>query len=110
MVDRAGGKARCMPMIRVEVGMPIVVGHAGVRVLPIERSREVSMFGFMSSTVSSEKPKSVSVQGVVDAIRTTRADGKKVLARRRPGDRSYRLGRPCRPVDPRGLDPGPLRR
>ena len=54
-------------MIRVEVGMPIVVGHAGVRVLPIERSREVGPFGFMSSTVSSEKPKSVSVQGVVDA-------------------------------------------
>ena len=33
----------------------------------------------MSSTVSSEKPKSVSVQGVVDAIRATRAAGKKVL-------------------------------
>ena len=59
--------------------MPIVVGHAGVRVLPIERSREVSLFGFMSSTVSSEKPKSVSVRGVIDTIRETRAAGKKVL-------------------------------
>ena len=66
-------------MYRVTVGMPIVVGHAGVRVLPVERSREVSMFGFMSSTVSSEKPKSISVRGVVDAIRSTRAAGKKVL-------------------------------
>ena len=66
-------------MNRVEVGMPIVVGHAGVRVLPVERSREVSPFGFMGSTVSSEKPKSISVRGVVDAIRRTRADGKKVL-------------------------------
>ena len=79
-------------MIRVEVGMPIVVGHAGVRVLPIERSREVSLFGFMNSTVSSEKPKSISVKGVVDAIRATRADGKKVLAGGRAGDRAYRLG------------------
>jgi lysine-ketoglutarate reductase/saccharopine dehydrogenase-like protein (TIGR00300 family) len=79
VVDRALGKARCIPMIRVEVGMPIVVGHAGVRVLPIERPREVGPFGFMSSTVSSEKPKSVSVQGVVDTIRATRAAGKKVL-------------------------------
>ena len=43
--------------------MPIVVGHAGVRVLPVERSREVSPFGFMSSAVSSEKPKSISVRG-----------------------------------------------
>lgn len=79
VVDRDAGTARCVPMIRVAVGMPIVVGHAGVRVLPIERSRDVTPFGFMSSTVSSEKPKSVSVQGVVDAIRATRASGKKVL-------------------------------
>ncbi len=73
------GKARCIPMARVEVGMPIVVGHAGVRVLPMERSREVTPFGFMNSAVSSEKPKSISVRGVVDAIRSTRAAGKKVL-------------------------------
>jgi lysine-ketoglutarate reductase/saccharopine dehydrogenase-like protein (TIGR00300 family) len=79
VVDRGLAKARCIPMYRVEVGMPIVVGHAGVRVLPVERSREVSLFGFMGSTVSSEKPKSISVRGVVDAIRRTRADGKKVL-------------------------------
>ena len=79
VVDRGSGLAHCIPMNKVEVGMPIVVGHAGVRVLPVERSREVSPFGFMGSTVSSEKPKSISVKGVVDAIRRTRADGKKVL-------------------------------
>jgi lysine-ketoglutarate reductase/saccharopine dehydrogenase-like protein (TIGR00300 family) len=79
MVDREAGKARCIPMIHVTVGMPIVVGHAGVRVLPVERSREVSLFAFMNSSVSSEKPKSISVRGVVNAIRTTRAEGKKVL-------------------------------
>ena len=78
-LDRECGRLSCMPMCRVEVGMPIVVGHAGVRVLPIERSREISLFGFMNSTVSSEKPKAVSVKGVVDAIRATRAAGKKVL-------------------------------
>jgi lysine-ketoglutarate reductase/saccharopine dehydrogenase-like protein (TIGR00300 family) len=79
LVDRDTGHARCIPMARVEIGMPIVVGHAGVRVLPTERSREVSLFGFMNSAVSSEKPKSISVRGVVDAIRTTRSAGKKVL-------------------------------
>ncbi len=79
VVDRESGRLRCIPMCHVELGMPIVVGHAGVRVLPIERSREVSLFGFMNSTVSSEKPKAVSVKGVVDAIRATRAAGKKVL-------------------------------
>jgi lysine-ketoglutarate reductase/saccharopine dehydrogenase-like protein (TIGR00300 family) len=79
VVDRAAGTARCIPMCHVTVGMPIVVGYAGVRVLPVERSREVSMFGFMSSNVSSEKPKSISIRGVVSAIRTARAEGKKVL-------------------------------
>jgi lysine-ketoglutarate reductase/saccharopine dehydrogenase-like protein (TIGR00300 family) len=79
VVDRTRGKARCVAMARVEMGMPIVVGHAGVRVLPVERPRDVSPFGFMSSAVSSEKPKSISVKGVVDAIRSTRAEGKKVL-------------------------------
>ena len=78
-VEPGNSMPRCIPMNRVAVGMPIVVGHAGVRVLPIERPRNVSMFGFMSSTVSSEKPKSISVKAVVDAIRATRAEGKKVL-------------------------------
>ncbi|MDG3005763.1 TIGR00300 family protein [Paludisphaera mucosa] len=78
-LDAAAGRARCIPMVHVELGMPIVVGHAGVRVLPEERSRETSLFGFMSSNVSSEKPKAVSLQGVADSIRATRADGKKVL-------------------------------
>ena len=72
--------------------MPIVVGHAGVRVVPVERPREASLFGFMGSNVSSEKPKSVSLQGVADSIRATRAEGQEGPARRRPGDRPHRLG------------------
>ena len=78
-VDPSGRSARCVPMIDVEAGMPIVVGHAGVRVVPLERSRETTLFGFMGSNVSSEKPKSVSLQAVADSIRATRAEGKKVL-------------------------------
>jgi lysine-ketoglutarate reductase/saccharopine dehydrogenase-like protein (TIGR00300 family) len=78
-LDAAAGTARCVPMIHVKVGMPIIVGHAGVRVLPVERPREATLFGFMNSTVSSEKPKSVSLKSVAETIRTTRAAGKKVL-------------------------------
>jgi lysine-ketoglutarate reductase/saccharopine dehydrogenase-like protein (TIGR00300 family) len=78
-IDPASGTARCVPMVHVTSGMPIVVGHAGVRVVPLERPREASLFGFMSSTVSSEKPKSVSLRSVAEAIRSTRAEGKKVL-------------------------------
>jgi lysine-ketoglutarate reductase/saccharopine dehydrogenase-like protein (TIGR00300 family) len=78
-VDVARRSARCVPMIEVEVGMAIVTGHAGVRVVPLERPRETTLFGFMGSNVSSEKPKSVSLQAVADSIRATRAEGKKVL-------------------------------
>jgi lysine-ketoglutarate reductase/saccharopine dehydrogenase-like protein (TIGR00300 family) len=66
-------------MTDVTVGLPIVVGHDGVRVVPMERPRDSSPFGFMASNVSSEKPKAISFQGVADSIRQTRAEGKKVL-------------------------------
>jgi lysine-ketoglutarate reductase/saccharopine dehydrogenase-like protein (TIGR00300 family) len=78
-VDPRARTARCVAMTEVTVGLPIVVGHAGIRVLPIERPREPGPFGFMTSNVSSEKPKAVSLAAVADAIRATRAAGKKVL-------------------------------
>jgi lysine-ketoglutarate reductase/saccharopine dehydrogenase-like protein (TIGR00300 family) len=78
-VDAKARAARCVPMTEVTLGMPIVVGHTGVRVLPEERSRESTLFGFMSSNVSSEKPKAVSLQSVAGSVRATRAAGKKVL-------------------------------
>lgn len=78
-VDVKARRAWCLPMLQVKVGAPIVVGHEGVRVLPLERPRESSLFGFMGSNVSSEKPKAVSLQGVAQNIRATRAAGKKVL-------------------------------
>jgi lysine-ketoglutarate reductase/saccharopine dehydrogenase-like protein (TIGR00300 family) len=78
-IDATTARARCVPMTEVTLGTPIVVGHAGVRVVPLDRPREATLFGFMASSVSSEKPKSVSLQAVADAIRATRAEGKKVL-------------------------------
>ncbi|MEJ7638121.1 MAG: TIGR00300 family protein, partial [Singulisphaera sp.] len=78
-VDAVAKSARCVAMIDVTLGLPIVVGHAGVRVVPIERPRDSTLFGFMGSNVSSEKPKAVSLQAVADTIRAMRADGKKVL-------------------------------
>lgn len=72
-------RAWCVPMLDVTPGTAIVVGHAGVRVIPVERSRETSLFGFMGSSVSSEKPKAVSLTAVAETIRATRAAGQKVL-------------------------------
>jgi lysine-ketoglutarate reductase/saccharopine dehydrogenase-like protein (TIGR00300 family) len=66
-------------MNEVAAGMPIVVGHQGVRVLPLERPREASPFAFMSSNVSSEKPKAVGLEAVARSIRQTKEAGRKVL-------------------------------
>jgi lysine-ketoglutarate reductase/saccharopine dehydrogenase-like protein (TIGR00300 family) len=78
-VDAPTRSARCVAMTDVVPGMPIVVGHAGVRVLPVERPRDAILFGFMSSNVSSEKPKAVSLRSVAATVRQTRAAGQKVL-------------------------------
>ncbi|GAC1470245.1 MAG: TIGR00300 family protein [Isosphaeraceae bacterium] len=78
-VDPQARTARCIPMTEVTLGLPIVVGHSGVRVIPTERSRETTLFGFMSSNVSSEKPKAISLLSVAESIRSTRAAGKKVM-------------------------------
>lgn len=78
-LDPVARTARCVPMTEVTVGLPIVVGHEGVRVAPTERPRDTSLFGFMSSNVSSEKPKAISLKSVADSIRATRAEGKDVL-------------------------------
>ncbi len=78
-VDAGAKTARCVAMTEVKVGQPIVVGYDGVRVIPAERPREASPFGFMSSGISSEKPKAVSLAAVAGSIRSTRASGQKVL-------------------------------
>jgi lysine-ketoglutarate reductase/saccharopine dehydrogenase-like protein (TIGR00300 family) len=79
VVDETAAEARCVAMADVKEGMPIVVGYEGVRVIPVERPRDRTIFGFMGSNVSTEKPKAVSLQGVADAIRRTKASGQKVL-------------------------------
>jgi lysine-ketoglutarate reductase/saccharopine dehydrogenase-like protein (TIGR00300 family) len=78
-VDPKAGTARCVPMAEVMVGTPIVVGHQGVRILPTERARGETVFGFMGSDVSSEKPKAIRQAAVADEIRATRRAGKRVL-------------------------------
>jgi lysine-ketoglutarate reductase/saccharopine dehydrogenase-like protein (TIGR00300 family) len=79
VVDPSARTARCVAMADVTLGMLIVVGHSGVRVIPVERPREASLFGFMISNVSSEKPKAVCLKSVANTMRATREAGKKVL-------------------------------
>jgi lysine-ketoglutarate reductase/saccharopine dehydrogenase-like protein (TIGR00300 family) len=76
----ADGRARTVPMHRVRAGDQIVVGTGGVRVHAPLRQRGPTAFEFMSSEVSSEKPKALVVAQVVERVRAAREAGGKVLA------------------------------
>ncbi|MFO0799988.1 MAG: TIGR00300 family protein [Gemmataceae bacterium] len=72
---------RCVPMVGVRRGDRVVVGRAGIRVLPEDAAaKRHELFEFMTSAVSSEKPKGVSVREIAHAIRRSRDAGEKVLA------------------------------
>lgn len=72
--------AECVLMADVKQGELIVVGRHGVRVLPQEREvRKLDAFGFMGSTVSSEKPKAITVREVAAAMRRAKAGSGKIL-------------------------------
>ncbi len=67
VVDPSGPTARCVPMIDIRRGMQVVVGHAGVRVFPLERVDTGHAFEFMNSAVSTEKPKGVVMREIARA-------------------------------------------
>jgi lysine-ketoglutarate reductase/saccharopine dehydrogenase-like protein (TIGR00300 family) len=75
----SGDRVRTVPMHRVRAGDRIVVGSGGVRVHAPSRQRGPTLFEFMSSEVSSEKPKALIVAQVAQRIRAARDRGGKVL-------------------------------
>jgi lysine-ketoglutarate reductase/saccharopine dehydrogenase-like protein (TIGR00300 family) len=79
-LDLEHKKARCIAMVHVKKGDAIVVGRHGLRVMPAERSARQHLFEFMSSSVSSEKPKGVTVREIAAAIKRSKAAGEKILA------------------------------
>ena len=69
-VDQTRGIARCVAMADVKRGDQIVVGRLGTRVHPVGRDRLMGhSFGFMNSTVSSEKPKNLTVREIAEQMR-----------------------------------------
>jgi lysine-ketoglutarate reductase/saccharopine dehydrogenase-like protein (TIGR00300 family) len=59
--------------------MSIVVGHAGVRVHPVERAAVRGDFTFMTSGVSTEKPKGALVREIARGLVANRRSGGKTL-------------------------------
>ena len=75
------GAARTIPMGEVESGMRIVMSGLGIRVTPPERPRgdDRQAFEFMSSDISSEKPKALLIDQVADQMREVKSSGRRIL-------------------------------
>ena len=73
----AGGAARAVPVSDVRAGEAVVVGRAGVRIVPVERGRGKEVFGFTTSSLSPEKPKHQVIRELAGTMREVRArDGR----------------------------------
>ena len=72
--------AETVPLSDVRAGESYVVGHHGIRVLPLQRPRESQPFEFMASAVSSEKPKAQIVHEVARLLRRVRDEGRLTIA------------------------------
>jgi lysine-ketoglutarate reductase/saccharopine dehydrogenase-like protein (TIGR00300 family) len=79
-VDPDKKTAETVPMNDVKAGELYVTGHTGVRVQPLERSRDSQPFEFMASSVSSEKPKALIIREVAKLLRRTADEGKDIIA------------------------------
>ena len=79
LVDWFAKTAACVPMNDVRAGDPVVVGHEGIRVHPLERGRERETFSFMGSEVSSERPKRLMISRIAKEMRSIRERGGKIL-------------------------------
>ncbi len=79
VVDVEQQSARCVAVTDVRRGQMLVVGHAGVRVLPEQRAAERHMFEFMGSSVSTEKPKGVAIREIARQLVRNQREGGRTL-------------------------------
>jgi lysine-ketoglutarate reductase/saccharopine dehydrogenase-like protein (TIGR00300 family) len=74
-----GDRAICTPVHRVRKGDRVLVGDLAVKVVPAPRKDPAHVFGFMSTEVSAERPKELTVAAVARGMADTRARGLKIL-------------------------------
>ena len=79
-VDVKAKAATTVKFSAVRKGMLFAIGHRGIRIAPVQRSLDRhSVFEFMASSVSSEKPKSAIIREIAEEIRIAKKSGGKIL-------------------------------
>src|SRR5690606_2920556 len=80
LVERDDGPhAVTVPIHRIRKGDPVLVHEAAVKVVVAPRKDPVSVFSFMSSEVSAERPKELTVAAVAEGMAECRREGKRIL-------------------------------
>jgi lysine-ketoglutarate reductase/saccharopine dehydrogenase-like protein (TIGR00300 family) len=79
-IDPSARTAELVTMGDVRAGDLFIVGHMGIRVVPVERPREKAAFEFMNSAVSSEKPKAQVIGDVARMLRRVKREGRSAIA------------------------------
>jgi lysine-ketoglutarate reductase/saccharopine dehydrogenase-like protein (TIGR00300 family) len=78
LVLREGGP-RCVKQGQVKKGERVALRGPGIRAQPPERSRDFSVFGFMSNDVSAETNKGIVIAGTAREMKRTRKAGEKIV-------------------------------
>jgi lysine-ketoglutarate reductase/saccharopine dehydrogenase-like protein (TIGR00300 family) len=84
-VDTDALQAETVPIHKVKKGDFVVVGHRGVKVIPLERKVPREPFEFMSSPVSTESPKGLLIREIAESLKKVRSEGNKILVVAGPG-------------------------
>ena len=84
-IDASTRKAECVPMHRVKSGDLVVVGHRGVKVVPLDRQQPGAPFEFMASAVSTEQPKGLMIREIADSMQRVRRENGRILVVAGPG-------------------------
>ncbi len=80
LVEREDGPhAVTIPVHRIRKGDPVLVHEAAVKVVVAPRKDPVSVFSFMSSEVSAERPKELTVAAVAEGMAECHREGKRIL-------------------------------
>ncbi len=79
-VDRKAKTATATKFYEMKKGMEVVVGHHGIRIVPLQRSTaRTDVFEFMSSNVSIEKPKSAVIRAMAQELKRSREENGRIL-------------------------------
>jgi len=80
-VDRKRGAARAVKFFDVHKGDEIVVGHQGVRVVPVQRATSrTDVFQFINTIIDADEPKSAIIRELAGELRRARVAKGKIAA------------------------------